>query len=431
MVSQIAQVGVGFVDASMAGHASALDLAAVSIGSSVWIALMVTFSGVLMAVSPLVAHQVGARNFSALPGLAQQSLWLGLVLGGIGMLLAWLAQPLFFALHLPPEVARRAAGFLAAASWSFPALAVSRVLANYSSSLNYSRPLMVIALLALFLNIPLNALFIYGYGPVPAMGGIGCGYATAISQWFAAIAFAVWLRWAPVYRELHPFRQWRRPDWACWWAILRLGAPIGLVFFVEVSAFSLIALLMAPLGQNAIAAHQIALNFTALVFMVPSALGVALTVRVGQALGAGEPSTARRIGYLGLLAGLGFALVSAITIMSGREAIARLYTTEPAVLVQASRLLLLVGIFQLADASQAVLAGILRGYQITRSPMAIYIAAFWGLAIPLGYWLALGSPHWGAAGFWCALVLGLLLAALALWWRFWRVSRLSSSVHPA
>jgi MATE family multidrug resistance protein len=208
-----------------------------------------------------------------------------------------------------------------------------------------------------------------------------------------------------------------------------MGLPIGVTYFAETSAFALIALLVARFGSHQVAAHQVALNFTSLVFMVPLSLGVAVLTRVGHALGAGDPQAARFRAWIGVAVALGFALVSAGGIATWRAEIASLYTDDAVVIALAAELLLLAAVFQLSDAAQVVTSGAIRGYKITRAPMWVQLLAFWAVSLPLGYLLGIApqlAPAWlralawfpdqplQATGFWLALVLGLTVAGTGL-----------------
>ncbi|MDR3413698.1 MAG: MATE family efflux transporter [Formivibrio sp.] len=422
MVTQLAQIGTSFVDATMAGHYSPIDLAAVAVGGSVWVALMVTLIGLTLAVNPLVAHRFGAGNTQSIPGVVQQALWQGLAFALLGMAIAWLIAPFFHLSGLDQESADKATRFLRAVVFGLPALAIHRVLTGYSASLNRTRPMMFIALFGLALNVPVNWILIYGKFGFPELGGVGCGYATAFCMWVSALLLAAWIRWAPDYQASQPLKHWQRVDWTIQRQLFRLGLPIGVVFLVEVSAFCLVALLIARLGAIQVAAHQVALNITGIVFMIPSALGHALTVRVGQALGAGDPRQARQTGLNGIRMGVLYALFSALLIGFFKQPITGLYTSDEAVRSLAAQLLLYAAIFQLGDASQAIIAGVLRGYKITKWPMVIYIGAFWMFGLPLGYMLAFGYRH-GAAGFWQSLLLALAIAAALLFSLFRKESR--------
>lgn len=426
MVGQLASTGTAFVDYVMSGHVSAADLAAVASGASVWVMLLVTLIGLNLAASPLVAHAVGANQRSGIPAIVQQALYQGVFWGATAWCVARLALPLLDHVGLAPLVAAKAKGFLAAVSWALPAFALYRVLYAYSASLNSTKPMMVFALIGLALNVPANWVLIYGKFGLPALGAVGCGWATAFSIWITLVLMLGWVCYSPHYRDTYPLRDWGRIDWAMQRQLFRLGLPMGAMFFVEVSAFSGIALLLARLGTVTVGAHQIALNMASLTFMIPSALGTAMTVRVGQALGAGDTARAHFLGRLGLQAGLVIAAALALFMLLGNHWIASWYTFEPTVRALAATLLIYAGVFQLADATQVVAAGVLRGYKVTRQPMWIHLSAFWLLGLPLGYLLTFGAGDWpgmGAAGYWLALVLALTFAAFALLWLFRRVAR--------
>lgn len=424
-IGQLATSGTSFIDAVMAGHVSAGDLAAVSVGSSIWVTLIVTLMGFLLAISPLVAQKVGANDLKPIPYLIQQALLQALLLSVVGLVLSRLLLPVFGFIGLEAPVAYKAAEFLKAVSWALPAFACYRVLYCYSASLNQTKPMMVISIFCLLLNIPSNWVLIYGHWGFPAMGGVGCGWATAFCFWVNFLLLTAWIRYAPVYAKTHPFRKWQGIDWAAQKQLIKLGLPIGMMFFVEVSAFSLVGLLIARLGTTTVAAHQITLNFSSLTFMVPMALGTALTVRVGHAIGAGEYKKARFIGQSGIRMGLCIALLTGTAMIFFSHYIAGLYTSDTVVLALASQLLVLAGFFQFSDATQVVAAGVLRGYKSTRGPMLIHLTAFWIVGIPLGYFLTFGTPtiagH-GVQGYWIGLIAGLTFAALALMALFRKIS---------
>ena len=230
------------------------------------------------------------------------------------------------------------------------------------------------------------------------------------------------MRRAPAYRSTWPFTHYQRPDWPQISNLLKLGLPIGVTYFAETSAFSLIALLVARFGSTQIAAHQIALNFSSLVFMLPLSLGVAILTRVGQALGADDPVAARFRSWVGVGMALGCAVVSASFMALFTGQIASAYTSDAAVAAVAAQLLFLAALFQLSDATQVATSCAIRGYKVTRSPMLIHLTAFWVFSLPLGYALGIapdGLP-WvpqtamQAQGFWIALIVGLTVAALGL-----------------
>lgn len=422
LVGQLATVGMAVVDVAMAGHASAQDLAGVSLGVSIWNMLMISLLGVMMSVNPMVAHQVGAGDLAGVPRVVRQALWKALGMGLMAMLVANAAALLFDHMLLEPYVRDLAKGFVLITSFALPLFAMYRVLYGYSTSINQTKPLMVIALLSLLINIGVNSLLVFGNWGFPRMGGLGCAWATLITVAFNLLTLVWWMQGASAYRSTWPLGQYEPPNWREIRPLVKLGLPIGITYFAESSAFSLIALLIAVFGSTQMAAHQIALNFTSLVFMVPLSVGLALMTRVGQSLGAGDPVRARYQAWVGVAMGLVFAVVSAAGIALLAKPIASLYTNDVAVIALAAQFLVWAAVFQLSDATQVITSCAIRGYKVTRAPMVIHLTAFWVFALPLGYVLGL-APDWmpwrpaqamGAQGFWISLILGLTIAALAL-----------------
>jgi MATE family multidrug resistance protein len=431
LVGQLATVGMGVADVAMTGHVSADELAAVSLGASVWSIVLVTVMGVMMAINTIVAHEVGAGRHDKIPHSVRAALWKGLIVGLIGCLVANLCTLLFDHIGLDAHVADRASLFLHVISLGMPAFACYRALYGYTTSMNTTRPVMVIALGGLAFNVLVNWLLVFGNLGFPQMGAIGCAVATAMGMWLMLGAMVWWVRTAPVYRSTYPFGKWESPDWQEIGAMFRLGLPIGITYFAEVSAFGAISLLVARFGVVQVSAHQIALNFTSLVFMVPLSFGIALMTRVGQALGEGDPARARFVGWVGVAMSVAFGVLSAGFILLFRWEIARAYTSDVAVQAMCVQLLLFAALFQLSDSTQVAVASAIRGYKVTRGPMVIQLLAFWGVSLPVGCILGL-APGWfpwspaaplSATGFWMGLVLGLTVAAVLLTAAFQRLAR--------
>ncbi|MBV8667383.1 MAG: MATE family efflux transporter [Burkholderiaceae bacterium] len=422
LIGQLATVGMGVSDVAMTGHLSAGDLAAVSLGASVWSIVIVTVMGVMMAVNAVVAHEFGAGSFDRIPHVVRQTLWKALGVGLIAMAAANCSISIFDWLALDDGVRAKASAFVHVISIGLPAFTAYRALYGYSTSLNQTKPMMVIALGALAFNIVVNWLLVYGHWGFPRLGAVGCAVATGVGLWLMLAAMLIWIKRAHAYRGTYPFTQWEGPNWHEIRSMLKLGLPIGITYFAEVSAFSTVCFLIARFGVVAMASNQIALNFVSLVFMVPLSFGIALITRVGHALGEGDAVRARFVSWVGVLMSLGFAVLSATFIASCRHLIAAAYTSDPAVQQLTASLLLFAAIFQLSDATQVAASSAIRGYKVTRQPMLIHLIAFWGVSLPVGCVLGL-APSWlpwhpaapmAADGFWIGLVLGLTVAALLL-----------------
>jgi MATE family multidrug resistance protein len=431
LVGQLATVGMGVADVAMTGHVSADELAAVSLGASVWSIVLVTVMGVMMAINTVVAHEIGAGRNDQIPHSVRAALWKGLIVGLAGCFVANLCTLLFDHIGLDAHVADRASLFLHVISLGMPAFACYRALYGYTTSINETRPIMFIALGGLAFNVLVNWLLVFGNFGLPKMGAIGCAVATALGMWLMLGAMVWWVRKADAYRVTYPFGKWEGPDWQEIGAMFRLGLPIGVTYFAEVSAFGAISLLVARFGVVQVSAHQIALNFVSLVFMVPLSFGIALLTRVGQALGEGNPERARFVGWVGVAMSVAFGVLSAAFIMLFRWEIARAYTSDAAVQAMCVQLLLFAALFQLSDSTQVAVASAIRGYKVTRGPMIIQLLAFWGVSLPVGCILGL-APGWfpwspaaplSATGFWMGLVLGLTVAAVLLTWAFQQLAR--------
>ena len=424
LVGQLASVGMGVADVAMTGHVSAAELAAVSLGASVWSIILVTVMGVMMAINSVVAHEVGASRFDTIPHSVRQALWKGAAVGLVACAAANVATLLFDHIGLEPAVSANASRFLHVISVGMPAFACYRALYGYSTSINQTKPVMVIAVLGLLLNVFVNWLLVYGNWGMPKLGAVGCAVGTALGMWLMLGALLAWIRYAPAYRQSYPFTHWEGPAWPEIRSMRHLGLPIGVTYFAEVSAFGAVSLLVAKFGVIEVSAHQIALNFASLVFMVPLSFGIGLITRVGQALGEGNPQRARFAAWVGVALSVGFSVLSALFILVFKWEIAQAYTSDPAVQKLCVELLMFAALFQLSDATQVATSSAIRGYKVTRQPMLIQVLAFWVFALPVGYVLG-RAPAWfpwspaapmAAAGFWIGLVLGLTIAAVLLTW---------------
>ena len=420
IIAQVAHTAMGAVDAVMAGRVSPADLAAVALGNSIWIPLYLLMTGILMATTPKVAHRFGAGKLNEIGPLVRQALWLGLAIGLCFAILLTQARPVLHLMQVEPGLVEPTLGYLRGVAFGFPAAALYQVLRCYSDALNQTLPSMIIGLLGLLINIPLNYVLIHGKLGLPALGGVGCGWATGLVMIAMLLGMAGWVNRSTHYRFSALFRHFEPPRWPLISALLRVGLPIGVAIFAEASIFSVIALLIGGLGATVVSGHQIALSISSLVFMVPLSLAMAVTVRVGQALGRNAPRDARFAAVLGIGVALVYACFSATLMMLFRERIAGFYSPDPAVVALASTLLIYAALFQFSDGIQVSAAGALRGYQDTRAVMLITLPSYWGIGLSVGYMLGLtnllGAPS-GPAGLWQGLIVGLSCAALMLGWR--------------
>ena len=408
---------MGLTDTVMAGRLSAVDLAAVALGSSLFVPVYLACVGVLLSLSPSTAQLLGAGRQDRIGPLYRQGLWLAAAL-------ALLATPAVAAiglvmapLQVDPALRPVTHDYLGAIAWGMPALCFYLAARYVAEGVGRTRPIMYIQLLALVLNAFGNWVLMFGNLGAPALGAEGAGWSSAVVLWMDALALSAYLAWG---RRLSHLRLWRRPelpDWSELARLLRLGVPIALTIVLEVGLFSAVALLMGRLGAVETAAHQIALNYAALMFMLPLGLSMAVTIRVGQLSGAGQDSAARRAGFVGMGMGTGLMAVSAVVMLLVPEVIVALYTSEPAVVTLAVQLLTVAAMFQLSDGLQVTAMGALRGLKDTTWPLIVNLVSYWGIGLPLAWYWGLEADA-GAQGMWYGLVCGLTSAALLLTLRF-------------
>lgn len=434
LVAQIAVMGGGVIDTMMAGRISALDLAAVGIGASIYATIFVTMMGVLLALIPVVSHHHGARRLTTIGEDVRQSLWLALALSVVAVLLLKYPDPFLHFARPAPALEIKVRAYLDALAWAAPGYLIFRVFYGLTTGIGQPRPMMVFNLLALALKAPLNWVFMYGHFGLPALGGPGCGWSSTVIAWSLAALAWCWCRREPMYAPYQVFARFDWPRWPALKELLRLGVPSGASFLVDVSAFTFMALFIARLGPQLSAAHQIAANVAVLLFMAPTAIGSATAVLVGQALGAGNPLRARQAGLLGLGVSAIAGMVLGGALFVSALAVARAYTSDATVAATAAGLLALVALYHLADSVQAVMIQVLRAYKRTWAPTLIYAVSLWGVGLLGGYLFGLtdvfGPPR-GAAGFWLAAAASLVVASALTTAYFLRLSGTKINDTPA
>lgn len=420
IAAQLAAVGMNVVDAMLSGHLGAHTQAAVTTGAGVWSLAIITAIGTMMAVPPSVAQLDGAGRRHEVGALFRQALWIA---AGLGVLL-WLgvrsAAPLLDVIGVVPTLRVDVVAFLHAIGWGAPALAAFFALRGLSEGLSLTRPSMYFSFGGLLVLAPLGYVLMYGKLGVAPMGARGSGIATAIVLWLEMLGFATYVLRHRNYRTLGLLERFDWPRPRVIGELLGIGLPMAVTLLMEGGLFVAVALAIATLGEAVTAAHQIALNVATVAFMVPLGLALAITVRVGHAVGRGDGDGVRYAGYCGIALALAAQFVSCGLMLGVPHGIAALYTHDAGVIALATQLLVLAGLFQFSDGIQVASNGALRGLKDTRVPMLITGFAYWGVGMPVGGWLAFGAGY-GARGMWMGLVAGLTVAALLLFARFRRL----------
>lgn len=428
LVGQLATMAFGVTDTIVAGRYAETSLAALSVGSAIYMSVYVALMGVLQALLPVWAELHGAQKPRQLGFSFRQSLYLCGALMVFGM--AILLQPavLLDWAEVPTALRGEVLDYLGVLALALPPALLFRLYSTLNQSLG--KPLLVtwLQIGSLFVKVPLSIWFAFGGYGLEAHGVVGCALATLVVQCLM-LALAIWLlRTRALY---HPYRLWHRlekPDGPTLAAFARVGIPSGLTILVEVTSFTLMALFVARLGTTAAASHQIAANLAAVLYMVPLAIGIATSARTSYWLGADQPRQARHAVGLGFMLVLGCAVLLTGALLMVRDPLVRLYARSPDVIALAVPILFWVAAFHLFDGLQALGVFILRCFRITLTPFLIYGVLLWGLGLYGGYQLAYhGLGPWPAmqtpAAFWMAGMVALALAALIFWLMIWQVLR--------
>jgi MATE family multidrug resistance protein len=428
LVGQLAVMAFGVTDTVVAGRYSETALAALAVGTAVYISVYVGLMGVLQALLPVWAELHGSRRSAAVGPSVRQSLYLCAATIVVGMAALLTPGPLLEAAGVPAELQAEVRRYLAVLAWALPPALLFRLYSTLNQSLGKPRLVSALQIGALGLKIPLSVWFTFGGAGVSAQGAAGCAWATLVVN-YALLGCALWLLLSQdFYRPYALWRRLERPDWPQLGTFLRLGVPAGLAVLVEVSSFTAMALFISRMGNTAAAGHQIASNTAAVLYMVPLALGIATSARTSYWLGAGQPLLARRAAWLGLGSTMALAITLATALALLAQPVAALYVEQPAIIAMAAGLLVWVALYHVGDAVQAVSLFVLRSYRITLAPLLIYGVFLWGCGLTGGYRLAfhgLGPlPRWSDPGaFWLASAGALALVSLLLLALLVRVTR--------
>jgi multidrug resistance protein, MATE family len=426
VAAQLTESATAFVDTVMMGWLGSEALAAGGLGAITFCYLLWVSSSILSAVSPLVAYAEGAGMIDKVRQVVQQGLWLAVILGLPIALLLWNSEAVLLRLGQDVKTVALTRTYLQAIAWGFlPALGFS-VLKNFVCALSETRPVMLIVILGTVLNAVGNYVLMFGKFGLPALGLAGIGWASTLSLWSMFLALSLYIIYRKslaIYRIGRSF-QFNVPAFR---EILQVGLPIGGLMAVEAGIYAVITLLAGQLGTTALAAHQVVYQ-TASVLSAQVAYGISIatTIRVGQFMGQSSPLKARRAGYVGIaLAGFCMSSFSLAFCLFPHQIISLyLEVNEPTnvdVVALIHQLLSVAAIFQVIDGCQIAAAGALRGLKDTRIPMLVGTIAYWGVSLPIAYFLGM-LLKLGVIGLWWGSAVGLAIAAVFLTWRFSKIT---------
>ncbi|WP_078551493.1 MATE family efflux transporter [Bacillus alkalicellulosilyticus] len=423
LVTQVGMFGMNFIDTVMSGQAGPDDLAGVAIGSSIWLPIFTGLSGILIALTPMISHYIGAEENHKVGFTVIQGLYLAMIISIIIIIAGlFLLEPFLSLMSLTDEVHHIAKHYLVGFSLGILPLFIHAVFRGFIDSLGQTRITMIVTLLALPVNVVFNYILIFGKLGFPALGGIGAGYASAITYVFILAVTLYFVIKVHPFSDYQLLRTFYKVSLSKWKEILLLGLPIGLTIFFETSIFAAVTLLMSQFNTATIAAHQAAINFASLLYMVPMSIAFSLTIVVGYEVGAKRLKDAKQYSYLGVSTAILFSVVAAIILFYTRESVSLLYTNDVKVAMLIQSFLIYAIFFQLSDALVTPIQGVLRGHKDVNIPFVMALISFWVIGLPTGFVLA-NYTTYGPYGYWIGLIAGLGAGAIALSWRWMHVQR--------
>lgn len=423
LLVQLATTGMVATEILYAGHFDPRALTAIAISLNFDLVLMVVAVGVFMVIAPLVAQRRGAgQSTRQIAPLVRSGLALALILGVLfTALVLLLAAPIIPLLIDDPATQRMAIDYLQAYAFCTVGQCLWFTLRFAAEGLGVNVPTLRASAVGLLVNGVAAPVLMYGAGPLPALGLAGAAWASVLAYGVMTLMLAAAFTQHPVLKPLALFNS-TQMELAAMPLLLRQGLPVGMTLLAESGIFVVLVVLMARFGDTAVAAHEVAVSISALIFMLPVSIGLASSVRVGYAVGANDREAAQRAGWTGIGLGLICALFSALLLLTAGSLLAALYTDDAAILRQVVPLLWVAGVFQVVDALQTTAASVLRGLGETQRPMHYSLLGYWGIGLPAA-WYAGFVLGWGAEGLWWGLTAGITTAALLLGHLFWRYTR--------
>ena len=417
-MGQLAATSMGVVDTVMAGAAGTLELSGVAIGSSIFWPSELFVVGMALAIHPLIANLVGNGQLYKVALRMQVAtvctLACAAIIGVIIMLV-----PLVYRMFpsVDQNMVSIGQGYLIAVGLAMPGFAMFNVLRAYWEGLGKTGPTLMFGCMALVLNIPLNYIFIFGHLGMPALGGVGCGVATALSIYFTVIGMLFYVKKSPAFAKVRIYQKWEPMTWSQCWSFLKLSLPLGIAGMIETLCFSLVAIMLSPFGPVVVASHTIAMNVSGLLAIVPIALSSTASIEVGEAMGTNSWSHARKRALSSTSLAVAFYVIGASVLFFMGEQIAALYSEDAEVLLLAPVLMMYCVVFFFPETLQVMAIGILRGFKDSRTIFLVTIVAYWIVGMPIGYSLGygyLGDALEGAEGFWLGFIFSLTCASVLL-----------------
>lgn len=426
-MANLMSIGMGVIDTIVAGKAGTVALAGVALGCSVTAPIMVSVGAIISILGPMISRMLGAGAEGKVGALLCSAKWLAALLMVVELVLLGGASFIFPCIANTPETVAAAQQYVYFLMTAVPASLLMRVVQGCWEGYAQTRPAMVVCLIGLLVNIPLDYACVFGWWGLPALGGAGCGLATSIIHYLMFGGLLALLLLSRRHRM--PARQMlamRAPLWGLCGRIFRLGLPLGVASLCEMGFFCAMLLVIAPLGDLMVSAQQVAINVSGVLYMFPLSLSIAVSIRAAYHVGAKDRASFDAMVCVGMRFMYTATLVFMVCTICMRTEIVRLYTADSLVIATAGSLLVLCAVYQISDATQALMVGLLRGCHDTAVITWANLGSYWLLGFPLACvlihtdWIL---PAMGPSGAWWSFIAGLTVAALVLYLRFRHIRR--------
>ncbi|QJC32389.1 MATE family efflux transporter [Enterobacteriaceae endosymbiont of Donacia dentata] len=428
ILTQIACILISIINSIMSGYYSNIDMAIVAMGTSISLPIILFSHGILLSLIPIITKINGSNKRKNITNYIKQSYLLVIIISCIMILIFYKIGFLISFLSKNKFIILKTKIYLKIISWSIPGYLLLQVLRCQCISLSFIIPDMLINWLGVILYIPINYIFIYGLGYIPKFGGIGCSISIVLIYWIMFFLTLGCMSKSKRFHDIKYFSLFNKPDIKILMKLLKLGIPIGLSIFFEITLFSIVFFLISSnMEIESIISHQIALNFSSFIFVIPLSLSISTTIIIGFYLGLGYKEKAKIISWISQIIGIIISFFIFFISIILKNKIASFYNHSKNTINLASHLILLASIYQILDSIQVIGCGILKGYKDTKSIFLITFFSYWVISLPIGYFLSITnfivSPM-GPAGFWIGFIIGLTVAAFLVILRIMKIQKI-------
>ena len=422
--SQLSYMIMHTTDTIVSGRYGAEELAGLVIAGAFTFPIYMLFQGIMFAITPIVAQLYGAKKYDQIGEKMREIFWIAIILASLIFLIFLFISEVLIFFPMKESILEISISYLKAASFGMFFYTMFRFLSSYSEGMTLTSPVFIVVFIGSLINIPLDIIFAFGYMGLPEMGSVGCGYATSIVSFLMFLSLGLIVLNFNQYKKTNLLKKFNGPSKKTSSELLKLGLPIGIGIFVEMSMFAGAAIVIGQLGEVVIAGHAIAMNIASIVFMLPLAIGLSAATRIGNLIGEKRFIDARYASFVSALLCLLGAFLNMTILLSLKGVLTSFYTTDILVFNAAVHLILFAAIFQIPDGIQMGSLGALRGYKDTFVPMIYLIISYWVFAIPLGYFLTYYGVHepLGADGMWIGMILGLVIFSIFIFMRLKLIS---------